>query len=152
MGLVAHVNSARLLYPAGDSCVAKFVDGIAAVNSVAGRSHGPSWRLTAPASRSEPSGSLEAIDAEDPLIALSVSVWKAPDSLRHFGHEDVNGGLLRKRVQGFEPMSGPDYVLWLVRCDVRLSMAKESMADNLADGLPARVHDFKWPDSQRAAS
>ncbi len=153
MGAIAHMNLARLLHPAGDPRVAEFVNGIDAVNAVAERSPGFIWRLTAPVSRADASGTFEAIDEDDPLIASSVSVWDDAESLRFFVGKTLHGVFLRKRTLWFEPMSGPVYVIWPVSRDARPTMAeaKAKLADLAALGPSAAVYDFKWLDAQRVA-
>ncbi len=154
MGPVAHMNLARLLHPAGDPRVAEFVDPIDAVNRVAERSPGFIWRLTSPVSRTEAAGTFEAIDADDPLIASSVSVWEDPESLRFFVNKTLHGVLLRKRDAWFQPLGGPVYVIWPVKRDARPTMAeaKVKLAELATDGHSAAVYDFKWLDAQRALS
>lgn len=153
MGPVAHMNLARLLHPAGDPRVAEFIDAIDAVNAIAERSPGFIWRLTSPVSRTEASGTFEAID-EDPLIASSVSVWEDPESLRRFVHQTLHGVFLRKREAWFEPMKGPVYVIWPALRGSRPTMAesKVKLAELAANGPSAAAYDFKWLDAQRAAS
>ena len=147
------MNLARLLHPADDPRVAEFVQGVDAVNAVAERSPGFIWRLTAPVSRTAGSGNFEAIDADDPLIASSVSVWEDPESLRHFVHKTLHGVFLRKRTEWFEPLSGPVYVIWPVAGDARPGMAeaKVKLAELARDGASAAVYDFKWLDAQRGS-
>jgi hypothetical protein len=154
MGPVAHMNLARLLHPAGDSRVAEFVDAIDAVNAIAERSPGFIWRLTSPVTRTDASGTFEAIDADDPLIASSVSVWEEPDSLRFFVQKTLHGTFLRKRAAWFQPLSGPVYVIWPVTRDAQPTMAeaKVKLAELAANGASAAAYDFKWLDAQRAGS
>jgi hypothetical protein len=153
MGAVAHMNLARLLHPADDPRVTEFVHGVDAVNAVAERSPGFIWRLTAPVSRAAGSGNFEAIDADDPLIASSVSVWEDPESLRFFVNRTVHGVFLRKRAEWFEPLSGPVYVIWPVARDARPTMAdaKLKLGELARDGASAAAFDFKWLDAQRGA-
>lgn len=152
MGPVAHVNLARLLHPAGDPRVAEFVDAIDAVNVVAERSAGFIWRLTSPVSRTDTSGTFEAIDVDDPLIASSVSVWEDADALRFFVHKTLHGVFLRKRERWFEAMRGPVYVIWPVARTAQPTMAeaKAKLAELAAKGPSELVYDFKWLDAQRA--
>ncbi len=154
MGAVAHMNLARLLHPAGDPRVAEFVNGIDAVNAVAERSPGFIWRLTAPVSRADASGTFEAIDADDPLIASSVSVWEDAESLRFFVGKTLHGTFLRKRTQWFEPMTGPVYVIWPVSRDAKPSMAeaKVKLAELAARGPTPAAYDFKWLDAKAMAT
>lgn len=154
MGPVAHMNLARLLHPAGDPRVAEFVMGIDAVNMIAERNPGFVWRLIAPVSRSDASGTFEAIDADEPMIASSLSVWEDPESLRFFVNKTLHGVFVRKRTDWFEPMAGPVYVIWPVQLDTRPTMAdaKAKLADLAALGASAAVYDFKWLDAQRPAT
>ncbi len=154
MGPVAHMNLARLLHPAGDPRVAEFVDAIDAVNRVAERSPGFIWRLTAPVSRTEASGTFEAIDADDPLIASSVSVWEDPECLRFFVNKTLHGVFLRNREAWFEPLNGPVYVIWPVEREAQPTMAeaKVKLAELAANGPSAAVYDFKWLDAQRGVA
>lgn len=153
MTAIAQMNLGRLLHPAGDPRVAEFVDALDKVNAIADRSPGFIWRLLTPVTGSAEPGVGENAD-EDPLIAATLSVWEDAESFRFFVQKTLHGAFVKKRHQWFEPSQGPNYVIWPVARDARPTMAEArvKLAELAANGASAAAYDFKWLDSQSAAS
>lgn len=144
---IAHFNVARLLHPPGDPRVAEFTTNTIRVNAVADRSPGFVWRWTDEASTVEGSGGYQAADP-DPCLAISLSVWEDPESLRFFVERTVHGAYLRRRQEWFGPWDGPNYVIWPWRSDGVPTVAEgwKRLARLQREGASAEAHDFHWQD------
>jgi hypothetical protein len=142
---IAHFNFARLLHPPGDPRVAEFTANTIRVNAVSDRSQGFVWRWTDEASTVEGSGGYQAADA-DPCLAISLSVWETPESLRFFVERTVHGAYLRRRHEWFGPWDGPNYVIWPWRQEGVPTVAEGwARLDRLKrEGASAEAHGFHW--------
>ena len=108
---VAHMNVARLRHPPGDPRVAGFIDNVQKVNSIAERSSGYVWRFSDEALSVGEGVAFQGL-ADDPKLAISLSVWESVEHLWQFVNKTVHGGFLRSRDRWFEPYGGPNYVIW----------------------------------------
>ena len=142
---VAHMNLARLRAPAGDPLVAEFVDNVPRVNALAERSAGFVWRLGDGSARVADDVPFEAM-LDDPMIALSLSVWETAKDLRFFVKQTAHGGFLRRREAWFEPMSGPNYVIWPTPIGSQPTVAEgQARLDMLATkGSTDNAYDFAY--------
>lgn len=142
---IAHFNVARLLHPPGDPRVAEFVSNTTRVNGLADRSQGFVWRWTDEAKTVEGTGGYQAADA-DPCLAISLSVWDSPESLRFFVEKTVHGAFLRRRQEWFLPWDGPNYVIWPWQSDgvPRLEDGWARLAKLKLEGPSTEAYDFHW--------
>lgn len=109
--VVAQMNVARLM--PGDPLVAGFIDNVSRVNAIAERSEGFVWRLNDSALAVDDRVSFQWL-GDDPMLAISLSVWESVEHLHHFVTRSARGGFLRRRERWFEPSDGPNYVLWTI--------------------------------------
>jgi len=102
----------------GDPLVAGFIDNVSRVNALAEHSPGFVWRLDDRALAVDDKVSFQTL-GDDPLLAISLSVWESVEHLHQFVNRSAHGGFLRRRERWFEPADRPNYVLWTVPCPHR---------------------------------
>ena len=142
---IAHFNIARLRAMPGDPLVAEFVDNVPKVNSIAERSPGFVWRLNDQSAQVSRDVRFEAV-MDDPLLAVSLSVWETVEALEFFVEKTVHGAFLRRRESWFEPWTGPNYVIWPVASGhvPTLQEGKERLAALARDGASEQAFDFAY--------
>lgn len=143
---IAHMNVARLRFPPGDPRVAGFVDNVPRVNAIAERSAGFIWRHVDEGASVGDGIRFEALD-DDPCLAISLSLWRSVAELRHFVTKTVHGAFLRRRVEWFEPWSGPNYVVW-DHAEAGPPSLEEGwlrLRHLAAHGASAYAYDFRFP-------
>lgn len=111
MAQIAHFNVARLRHPPADPRVAGFIDNVGKINAIAERSPGYVWRWADESASIGNGIAFQAVD-QDIRLAISLSVWRSVEDLRHFVHKTAHGNFLRRRAEWFEPWLGPNYVVW----------------------------------------
>jgi hypothetical protein len=84
----------------------------------------------------------------DPCLAISLSIWEDPQSLRFFVERTVHGAYLRRRQEWFRPWDGPNYVIWPWKSDGVPTVTEgwERLARLKREGASAEAHDFHWQD------
>jgi hypothetical protein len=107
---LAQVNVGRLRAPEGSAEVAEFIDALAAVNAVADRAPGFVWRHQS----DQGEGHTSPGGSDDELFIINLSVWESYAALHEFIYRTVHNGFLRRRLEWFEPRSGPVTALWWV--------------------------------------
>ena len=110
MAHLAQINVGRLVAPEDSPIVAEFVDALEAVNAIADRAPGFVWRHQSPKGE----GHLSPAGEDDALFVINLSVWESYAELHDFMYRTVHNGFLRRRLQWFEPRSGPVTALWWV--------------------------------------
>ena len=107
---LAQVNYGRLRAPIDDPIMKGFRDQLAPINAIADRTPGFVWRLQTE------DGDATAIrpDAQDPLMAINMSVWESIEALQQFVYQSAHLGPLRDRKLWFEPIEGPIQALWWI--------------------------------------
>ena len=97
---LAEINIGRLRAPVSDPMIADFVTNLDRVNALADGSPGFVWRLTGEgndATDIKP-------DANDPLLALNMSVWESPQALGAFVYRSDHQPIMRRRAEWFEKL------------------------------------------------
>jgi hypothetical protein len=97
---LAEINIGRLRAPVSDPMIADFVTNLDRVNALADGSPGFIWRLTGEgndATDIKP-------DANDPLLALNMSVWESPQALGAFVYRSDHQPIMRRRAEWFEKL------------------------------------------------
>ncbi len=139
------MNFARLLHPAGDARAAGFVDNVPRVNAIAERSPGFVWLLVNENQRVSETVNYELLD-DDPLIAVSLSVWETAQDLEFFVRKTVHGGFVKRRAEWFEKHARPNYVIWPIAVghepDLAEGWAKLKQLETL--GPSQAAYDFHW--------
>ena len=107
---LAEVNVGRLLAPEGSPIVAEFIDALEAVNAVADRAPGFVWRHKS----DQGEGHTSPGGPDDELFIINLSVWETYADLHEFMYRTVHNSFLRRRLEWFEPRSGPVTALWWV--------------------------------------
>jgi hypothetical protein len=97
---LAQINIGRLRAPVGNPVIADFVANLDRINALADSAPGFIWRLTG--------GGNSAIDirpdANDPLMALNMSVWENPQVLGAFVYRSEHLTIMRRRAEWFEKL------------------------------------------------
>ncbi len=110
MAHLAQINVGRLLAPEGSDVVAEFVAALEPVNAIADAAPGFVWRHRSDAGdgHTSPGG------PDDELFIVNLSTWESYAALHEFMYRTDHNGFLRRRLQWFEPRSGPVTALWWV--------------------------------------
>jgi hypothetical protein len=107
---LAQINVGRLLAPEGSDVVAEFIAALEPVNALADRAPGFVWRHQSDAGE----GHTSPGGTDDELFIINLSVWESYAELHEFMYRTVHNGFLRRRLEWFEPRSGPVTALWWV--------------------------------------
>ena len=137
---LAQLNIGRLRHQIDDPRMADFVDNLAFVNGVAERTRGFVWRYQ------DDSGA--AVDtrpyADDPHMAINLSVWENVEALEHFVWQTVHKRFYGRRTEWFEHLEGPYSVMWWVPTGHRPSVQEAiDRLDHLKQHGPSE-HAFGW--------
>ena len=109
---VAELNIGRLLYPIGDPRIADFVDNLGRVNAMAERMPGFVWRLVGDGSND---GALDLRPfADDPTMAVNMSVWQTVEHLEQFVWNTVHKRFYARKQEWFGLMKSHHFVMWFV--------------------------------------
>jgi len=97
---LAQINIGRLRAPVSDPMIAGFVANLDRINALADTSPGFIWRMTGEG------GDATDIrpDANDPLVALNMSVWESPQALGAFVYRSDHLPVMRRRAEWFEKL------------------------------------------------
>jgi hypothetical protein len=97
---LAQINIGRLRAPVGDPMIADFAANLDRINALADASPGFVWRLTGGG------GNATDIrpDANDPLMAVNMSVWENPQTLGAFVYRSDHLPIMRRRAEWFEKL------------------------------------------------
>jgi hypothetical protein len=105
---LAQINVGRLVAPEGSPEVAEFIDALEAVNALADRAPGFVWRHQS----DQGEGHTSPGGDDDELFIVNLSVWESYADLHEFMYRTVHNQFLRRRLEWFEPRSGPVTALW----------------------------------------
>jgi hypothetical protein len=97
---LAEINIGRLRASVDDPMIADFVANLDRINALADGSPGFIWRLTGAGDNAtdiQP-------DADDPLMALNMSVWESPQALGAFVYRSDHLPIMRRRSEWFEKL------------------------------------------------
>ena len=106
---IAQFNVAKMVAPFDAPVMQGFVDALKPINAIADNSPGFVWRLQ------DDSGDATSIQAfEDGAILVNMSVWESLDALKKFVYKSKHLDFLRIKKNWFEPLPGPNLVLWWI--------------------------------------
>lgn len=106
---LAQANIARMRGRLEDPIMDGFRKQLDWVNAVADRSPGFVWRLQTP------EGDATTIRVfDDDRILFNMSVWDSLEALHQYVYGSDHVGPLRNRRDWFEPVAGPNLVLWWI--------------------------------------
>ena len=116
---LAQINIGRLRAPVDDPKIADFVANLDRINALADASPGFVWRLVGEG------GNATDIqpDADDPLMAMNMSVWESPQALGAFVYRSDHIAIMRRRAEWFEKIE-LYMALWWVPVGHRPSVAE----------------------------
>jgi hypothetical protein len=97
---LAQINIGRLRAPVDDPMIADFAANLDRINALADASSGFVWRLVGEG------GNATDIqpDADDPLLAVNMSVWENPAALGAFVYRSAHQPIMRRRAEWFEKL------------------------------------------------
>jgi hypothetical protein len=97
---LAQINIGRLRAPVDDPMIADVAANLDRINALADASPGFVWRLVGEG------GNATDIqpDADDPLLAVNMSVWENPAALGAFVYRSDHQPIMRRRAEWFEKM------------------------------------------------
>lgn len=97
---LAEINIGRFRAPVGDPMIADFVANLERINALADSSPGFIWRLTG---EGDDATDIKP-DANDPLMAINMSVWESPQALGAFVYRSDHQPVMRRRAEWFEKL------------------------------------------------
>ena len=106
---LAEVNIGRTRGAIDDPVMAEFKARLDAVNALAERSPGFVWRLTG-----DGDDATDVRIADDPMMAINLSVWETPAQLADFVWKTVHAKVYARKAEWFEAMSSAHFVMWWV--------------------------------------
>lgn len=116
---LAQINIGRLRAPVGDPMIADFAANLDRINALADSSPGFVWRLVGEGNNATDIRP----DADDPLMALNMSVWESPQALGAFVYRSDHLPVMRRRAEWFEKLE-LYMALWWVPIGHRPSVAE----------------------------
>jgi hypothetical protein len=139
---LAQLNIGRIRYEIDDPRMRGFADNLAVVNGLAERSPGFVWRYqddSGNATNTRPY-------ANDPRMAVNMSVWQDVESLERFVWQTVHKRFYGQRHEWFERMAERYMVMWWVRAG-HLPSVEEAIdrLEHLRANGPSD-HAFSWED------
>ena len=148
---LAQINIGRLRAPVKDPMIAEFVANLDRINALADASPGFIWRLTGAGNNAtdiQP-------DANDPLMALNMSVWESPQALGAFVYRSDHQGIMRRRAEWFEKLELYMALWWVpvgYRPGVEEGWSKVETLRRLGPTAQAFTfrHIFPAPDADQA--
>ena len=97
---LAQINIGRLRAAVDDPMIADFVANLDRINAIADTAPGFVWRLVGEGNNAtdiQP-------DADDPLMAMNMSVWENVAALGAFVYRSDHLGVMRRRAEWFEKL------------------------------------------------
>jgi len=139
---LAQLNIGRIRYEIDDPRMRGFTDNLAFVNGLAERSEGFIWRYqddSGNATNTRPY-------ADDPRMAVNMSVWRDVESLERFVWQTVHKRFYGQRHDWFERMAERYMVMWWVPAG-HLPSVQEAIErlEHLRAHGPSD-HAFSWQD------
>ena len=109
---IAQMNWGKLKYPLMDIKMTEFRESLSEIYRLAENYPGFIWRI--PDHQSE----LQLFDLGfDKLISSTVSVWKDIESLKDYTYNSLHGVYLKRSLEWFKKIDGPQLVIWNVEND-----------------------------------
>ena len=137
---IAQMNWGRMLAPLDDPRMAEFAGALDDVYRAAEAQDGFIWRIP----DEEGAGQLTAL-GHDALISATVSVWTNVAALRRYTFMTQHGQYLERAAEWFEPVEGPQLVIWDVASNARPSFKEAfNRLDHLRMHGPSAVA-HGWP-------
>jgi Domain of unknown function (DUF3291) len=106
---LAQLNIGRLRYPTDGPRVADFMNNLDLVNGLAERSEGFVWRF-----KDDSNNATNIRPFDDPTILVNMSVWESVEALERFVWQTVHKRFYGRRLEWFEKLNGPHFVMWWV--------------------------------------
>lgn len=118
---IAQFNIARARWPLDDPRMSEFTNMIERMNALAERSPGYIWRLK------DENGPDAPKFPNDPLMTLTLSVWRDLESLRAFTWHTIHKRFRMRTAEWFEPHQQAYLAIWPIADDHRPD-GREAMA------------------------
>ena len=136
---LAQLNIGRFRYPTDDPRMTDFMNNLDLINALAERSEGFIWRL-----KDESNNATNFRPFPDPMMAVNLSVWDSVEALEHFVYQTVHKRFYGRRLEWFDKMDTPHFVMWWIPAGhlPSLEEAKERLAHLTARG--PSDHAFGW--------
>lgn len=97
---LAQINIGRLRAPVDDQMIADFVANLDRINALADAAPGFVWRLVG---EGDNATDIQP-DADDPLMAINMSVWESPQALGAFVYRSNHQPIMHRRAEWFEKL------------------------------------------------
>jgi hypothetical protein len=119
---IAQLNIGRFRYPTDDPRMREFMDNLDRVNAIAERSEGFVWRL-----KDESNNATAIRPANDPTMAVNLSVWESIEALEQFVWATVHKQFYKRKSEWFQLPEAAHFVMWPIEAE-RLPDLDEAMA------------------------
>ena len=116
---IAQMNWGRMRFAQDDPRLAEFMGALDAVYALAEAHPGFLWRIP----DADVAPQLLALGFDD-RISATVSVWRNVDDLRDYTFNGQHGMFLDRKAEWFDPVEGPQLVIWDVEDTARPGFAE----------------------------
>jgi hypothetical protein len=137
---IAQMNWGRMKYPADDPRLTEFLNSLQEVYRLAEIHRGFLWRIP-----DETIASKLKASGFDNRISATVSLWRSLDDLQDYTFQSLHGVYLKRTSEWFEPVEGPQLVVWDVDENARPSFfeAWERLQNLKQNGPSERGYGWK---------
>lgn len=113
---IAQMNWVRMRYPLDNPRMREFTDKLDEIYRLAEQADGFIWRIC------DNQIATELLEqGYDEMTSATVSVWQTVSDLRCYTFESAHGTFLDRADKWFEPVEGPQLVIWEVDEDAQPS-------------------------------
>ncbi|MEX0305217.1 MAG: DUF3291 domain-containing protein [Leisingera sp.] len=137
---IAQMNWGRLTRPLDHPDMAELNAALGRIYTLAEAHPGFLWRIPDEAAAAE----LQEL-GHDSQISATVSVWDSVSALRDYTFNSEHGAFLDRKADWFDPVAGPQLVIWDVQPDARPSFREAfDRLDTLKRDGPSPTA-YGWP-------
>ena len=111
---IAQMNWGRLKYPLDDKRMSEFSNSLDKIFNLAEKHPGFIWRIPNNLAKLQ----LNKLGFNE-FISSTVSVWDNIESLEDYTFNSLHGDYLKRNLEWFEKVKGPQLVIWNVENDAQ---------------------------------
>ena len=137
---IAQMNWGRMRFALSDPRMAEFNASLDHVYWLAEAHAGFIWRIP----DEEAAKQLQALEYDEKTSA-TVSVWKSVEALKDYTFNSLHGDYLKRASEWFEPVEGPQLVIWNVTPSSRPSFADAFERLETLKRLGPTEDTYGWP-------
>lgn len=137
---IAQMNWGQLRFPLSDRRMAEFERSLEPVYRLAEEHPGFIWRVP----DEQAAEQLQALNFDE-KISATVSVWKSVDALKDYTFNSLHGEYLKRSDEWFDPVDGPQLVIWTVEPSSRPGFAEAFDRLEALKNFGPTQDTYGWP-------